>query len=85
MQQKFMESFSSMGANGFTVRYKEPNFQMGHGQGGIQKQKKGEKKERKSSTGKPITRFEAEQFKEDFDFPAQVCLNLFGSRDAVVS
>src|SRR5687768_3800208 len=80
MQQKFMESFSSMGANGFTLRYKEPNFKMGHGQSGIQKQKKGEKKIRKSSTGKPITRFEAEQFKQDFEFPAQVCLNLFGAR-----
>src|ERR1043165_7443168 len=62
MQQKFMESFSSMGANGFTVRYKEPNFRMGNDNGGIQKQKKGEKKERKSSTGKPITKFEAEAF-----------------------
>lgn len=86
MQQKFLESFSSMGANGFTVRYKEPNFRMGHGNSsGIQKEKKGEKKERKSSTGKPITRFEAEQFKENFNFPAQVCLNRFGTRDAVVS
>jgi putative ABC transport system permease protein len=85
MQQKFMESFSSMGANGFTVRYKEPNFQMGHGDRGIQKQKKGQKKERKSSIGKPITRFEAEKFREDFNFPAQICLNLFGARDAVVS
>jgi putative ABC transport system permease protein len=85
MQQKFMESFSSMGANGFTVRYKEPNFKMGHGDRGIQKQKKGEKKERKSSIGKPITRFEGEQFREDFSFPAKVCLNLFGARDAVVS
>ena len=85
MQQKFMESFSSMGANGFTVRYKEPNFQMGHGDNRIQKQKKGEKKIRKSSIGKPITRFEAEKFREDFNFPAQICLNLFGSRDAVVS
>lgn len=85
MQQKFMESFSSMGANGFTMRYREPNFQMGHGKAKIQKQKKGEKKERKSSIGKPITRFEAEKFREDFTFPARICLNLFGSRDAVVS
>jgi putative ABC transport system permease protein len=85
MQQKFMESFSSMGANGFTVRYKEPNFRMGNGRPGVEKEKKGEKKERKSSTGKPITRFEAEQFRQDFNFPAEICLNLFGTRDAVVS
>lgn len=85
MQQKFMESFSSMGANGFTVRYKEPNFRMGHDEQRIQKQKKGGKVERNSSIGKPITRFEVEKFREDFNFPAQVCINLSGSRDAVVS
>src|SRR5688500_17549896 len=86
MQQKFMESFSAMGANGFTIRYKEPNFRMGHGgDGGIKKQRKGEKKEKKSNLGKPITRLQAEQFREDFDFPARICLNLFGSRDATVS
>ena len=85
MQQKFMESFSSMGANGFTVRYREPNFMGGHNGSNIEKSKKGEKKERKSNTGKPITRIEAEKFKENFDFPARVCLNLMGARDAVVS
>jgi putative ABC transport system permease protein len=85
MQQKFMESFSSMGANGFTVRYREPNFRMGHGGESLKKEKKGERKTRQSSTGKPITKFEAEAFKQNFNFPAQVCLNLFGSRDAVVS
>ena len=85
MQQKFLESFSSMGATGFTVRYKEPNFRMGNGGEGLKKEKKGEKKERKSSTGKPITRIEAERFKEAYHFPARVCLNRFGARDAVVS
>jgi putative ABC transport system permease protein len=85
MQQKFMESFSSMGANGFTLRYKEPNFRMGHGSGGVTKKQKGEKKEKKSNTGKPVTRLQAETFKETFEFPARVCLSLFGTRDAVVS
>ena len=51
----------------------------------IQKSKKGEKKERKSNTGKPITRVEAEHFKQNFHFPARVCLNIIGTRDAVVS
>lgn len=74
-----------MGATGFTVRYKEPNFRMGDGRGALKKQKKGEKKERKSSIGKPITRTEAERFKQQFHFPARVCLNRFGARDAIVS
>jgi putative ABC transport system permease protein len=85
MQQKFLESFSSMGANGFTIRYKEPRMRFGDGGGEIRKEQKGQRKERKSNRGKPITRQQAEEFKSTFDFPAKVCINLFGSRDAVVS
>jgi putative ABC transport system permease protein len=85
MQQKFLESFSSMGANGFTIRYKEPRIRFGDDRGEIRKEQKGQRKERKSNTGKPITRQQAEEFKSTFDFPAKVCINLFGSRDAVVS
>lgn len=84
MQQKFMESFSSMGANGFTVRYKEPRRNFGGGEE-LKKEEKGARKEKKSNTGKPITRMQAEAFKENYHFPASVCINLFGSRDAVVS
>ena len=86
MQQKFLESFSSMGATGFTVRYREPRIRFGHNGGGeIKKEQKGQRKERKSNIGKPITRQQAEDFKDSYDFPSRVCLNLFGSRDAVVS
>lgn len=84
MQQKFLESFSSMGATGFTIRYKEPRIRFGDG-GEMKKEKKGERKERRSNTGKPITRQQAEAFRAEYDFPAQICLNLFGSRDAIVS
>jgi putative ABC transport system permease protein len=85
MQQKFIESFSSMGANGFTIRYKEPRFHFGGGNTELKKEKKGQKKEKKSNIGKPITEFQAETFKSNYVFPAKVSLNLFGSRDAVVS
>lgn len=85
MQQKFLESFSSMGATGFTVRFKEPRIRFGDGGGEMKKEQKGQRKERKSNTGKPITRQQAEEFKQRYDFPAKVCVNLFGSRDAVVS
>jgi putative ABC transport system permease protein len=84
MQQKFTESFSSMGANGFTIRFKEPRFNFG-GNDGLKKEKKGQKKEKKSNVGKPITEFQAETFKSNYQFPAKVSLNLFGARDAVVS
>ena len=43
MQQKFTESFSSMGANGFTIRFKEPRFHFG-GDEGIEERKEGTKK-----------------------------------------
>jgi putative ABC transport system permease protein len=85
MQQKFMESFSSMGANGFTVRYKEPRRHFGGGDEQIKKEQKGKRKEKKSNNGKPITRQQAENFKENYHFPARVCLNIFGTGDAVVS
>ncbi|MGN6418068.1 MAG: ABC transporter permease [Pseudobacter sp.] len=83
MEQKFVESFSSMGATGFTVRYKEPRFRFGGQE--LKKEKKGEKKEKKSNIGKPITRQQAEAFKDNFHFPAQVSLTMFGSNDAVIS
>lgn len=85
MQQKFIESFSSMGANGFTIRYREPQFNFGSGNSELKKEKKGQRKEKKSNTGKPITELQAETFKSNYAFPAKVSLNVFGSRDAVVS
>lgn len=85
MQQKFIESFSSMGANGFTLRYKEPRFHFGGGDSELKKEKKGQRKEKKSNTSKPITELQAETFKSNYFFPAKVSLNLLGSRDAVVS
>ncbi|MFM9910835.1 MAG: ABC transporter permease [Chitinophagaceae bacterium] len=84
IKQKFTESFSSMGANGFTIRYREPRF-FGGGNDDIKKEKKGQRKEKKSNMGKPITLIQAETFKQNYDFPAHVCLNMFGVRDGIVS
>lgn len=84
MKQKFTESFSSMGSNGFTIHYKE--WRMGFDGGSrVQKQKRGQRKEKKSNTGKPITRQQAENFRDLFQYPAKISLNLPGTRDAVVS
>jgi len=84
MKQKFTESFSSMGATGFSLRYKEPRMHFG-GNNDLKKEKKGQKKEKKSNMGKPITKQQAEAFKNTFAFPAKVSLNIFGTGDAVVS
>ena len=84
IKQKFTESFSSMGANGFTIRYREPRFGFGGGND-LKKEKKGQRKEKKSNLNKPISKIQAELFKQNYEFPAKVCLYMFGVRDAVVS
>lgn len=85
MEQKFIESFSSMGATGFTVRFREPRNMFGNGGSSLQKEKKGKKKEKKSNSGKPITKQQAEEFKSYFQYPARTSISIQGSRDAVVS
>lgn len=83
MKQKFMESFSAMGANGFTVHFREWN--MGFNRDNVKTEKKGQRKLKKSNTGKPITKNQAETFKERFQYPARLSLTMFGTSDAVVS
>src|SRR6266705_6209416 len=63
MNQKFSESFSTMGANAFTIRFKERNMHFGGDHNSdIKLSKKGKRKEKKSSLGKIITKDEAEFF-----------------------
>jgi putative ABC transport system permease protein len=84
MKQKFTESFSAMGANGFTLHYKNW-WGGGFNQSRVKSQKKSALKEKKSNTGVPITKMQAETFRQRFTFPATVSLNMFGVGDAVVS
>jgi putative ABC transport system permease protein len=83
MTQKFTESFSAMGANGFSLRYRQM-FRMQNNQGS-QKEKKGQRKEKQSNQNKPITKLEAENFKQAFRFPSQVGLSLSGTNGATVN
>jgi putative ABC transport system permease protein len=84
MKQKFTESFSAMGANGFTVHYKNW-WGGGFGHSRVKSAKKSQLKEKKSNTGVPITKIQAEAFRDRFQFPSVVSLNIFGVGDAVVS
>ncbi|MEI8074914.1 MAG: ABC transporter permease [Bacteroidota bacterium] len=74
MNQSLKESFSFMGANSFSIRFKESNFRMGGGgnRDEFSKAKKGAKKEKKSNLGKPIRMEEATAFKAAFSFPGAV-------------
>jgi len=85
MKQKFTESFSSMGANGFTIRFKELRIGMNGGNNEVKKEKKGQKKEKISNVAKPITKMQAESFKSTFDYPSTIALYIFGARDAIAS
>jgi len=83
IKQKFLESFSSMGATGFTIRYLEPRRSFHNDE--VKKEKKGAKKEKKSNMGKPITVHQAEAFKAAYTFPAQVSANIVGDRSAIIA
>ena len=86
MNQKFTESFSTMGANAFTIRFKERNINFGNNNNDdVKLSKKGSKKEKKSNLGKIITREEAEEFVSRYDFPSIKSISLFGSRNNIVS
>ena len=85
MKQKFTESFASMGANGFTIHYREYRVRFGGGDSDTKKEKKGARKVKNSNSGKPITRMEAENFKERFNFPSRIALTLQGTNNAIVS
>jgi len=82
MTQKFTESFSAMGANGFSLRYRQM-WRM-HDDGGVKKEKKGQKKEKRSNQNKPITKLEAENFKQAYKFPSQICLSFPGTNNSTV-
>lgn len=85
MNQKFSESFSTMGANGFTLRFKERNIRFGGGGDDVKLSKKGNKKEKKSNLGKRITKDEAELFIKNYHYPATTSISIFGNRNTIAS
>jgi putative ABC transport system permease protein len=87
MNEKLMESFSTMGANGFTIRFKERNFRIGGGGGDdVQLSKKGAKKQKQSSLNKLLTEEESELFVKNYQFPGStVGLSTFSGRNNIVS
>jgi len=79
MNQSIVESFSSMGANAFSIRYKEANIRMGNNRESSTV-KKGQK-EKNSNLNKYILKDDAEYFKRNFNFPARVSLSLRGPQN----
>jgi len=86
MNQKFTESFSTMGANGFTIRFKERQIHFGGGgQSNLKVAKKGKRKEKTSNLGKPITIDQSDDFRKYYTFPATTGVSVFVNRNTIVS
>lgn len=76
MNESLKSSFSTMGANGFTIAYKE-RFRFNNDNEVEKVDNK--KKSKKSNLDKFIQLREAEMFKQDFSFPSVVSISLGGN------
>jgi putative ABC transport system permease protein len=85
MNQKLTESFSTMGANGFTIRFKERNIRFGGNGPSMKLSKKGQRKEKTSSLDKSITEQEADQFVKYYTFPSLVGISTMAGNNFTVS
>lgn len=83
MNQSLRESFSTMGANAFSIRYKSRDFFMG-GRREVTKTTRSSLKQRKSNIGRVITYEEAMAFKRQFAYPALVSVSLRGTFNGTV-
>lgn len=71
MNQSLKESFSSMGASAFNIRFKDSRIRFNGNSDEVKKKKLG-KREKKSNLNKPIREEEALLFKSLFKYPSQV-------------
>lgn len=79
MNQSLKESFSTMGANSFTIIYRDLTFGMGGGNN-VKKTSTKSLRAKKSNANKIITYEQAKQFKQRFHFPARVSVSInYGS------
>lgn len=84
MNQSLTESFSTMGANSFSIRYHDRQIHLG-GQRQIRKTNLKNLKQKKSDNNKVITYEEARLFKERYDFPALVSITVNGPSSIIVN
>lgn len=85
MNQSLYENFSILGANSFSIRYRERNFRFGGPpSSNLTKEKKGQKKQRNSNLGRFITYDDSRLFKERLNYPATVSISKFASGNATI-
>lgn len=79
-------SFSTMGANSFSIRYKDRNISFGGGRSAREVTKKSSLKDKRSKVGMVITYDQAREFKERYSFPgSKVGIALRGPGSIVVN
>lgn len=83
MNQSLEENFAVMGANTFSILYRDVNIRMGGGRQ-VKKTNTRALKEKKSNERKLITYQEAKMFKERYSFPARVTISLDGPQSVIV-
>ncbi|MGN6247523.1 MAG: ABC transporter permease [Ginsengibacter sp.] len=82
MNQSLNENFAVMGANSFSIQYRDVNIRMGRRQ--VKKTDARSLKQKKSNENKLITYQQAKLFKEHYTFPARVTISLDGPQNIVV-
>lgn len=84
MNQKLSESFSTMGANGFTIRQKERSL-FGGGRRKVQVRRSLQRQQKKSNMGEPITVAEAEMFKQAYTYPATISISTYAGNNFLIT
>ncbi len=85
VNQSLTQSFSTMGANAFSIRFKERNVQFGGGRGKTIKSSRQSLGSKKSSEGKLISFEEAKAFKSRYAFPGVVGIAISGPGGIIVN
>jgi putative ABC transport system permease protein len=83
MNQSLTESFATMGANSFSIQYRDLQIRMGGGRE-VKKTNTRALRQKKSNERKIITYQEARRFKRQYAFPARVSISLSGPQNIIV-
>lgn len=83
MNQSIKESFSTLGANAFSIRYKDKTINIGERRNKVLQVKKGARLDKVSNVGKKIDLSQAKMFKANFKFPSLVGIQLNGPQGQI--
>lgn len=85
MNQSLYENFSILGANSFSIRYREMTMRFGGPRrSDLTKERRGAARQRNSNLGRVITYDQARQFKEQYTYPATVSISKFATGNATI-